>query len=158
MILYQSQLVLADLLNEAGQLKYWLDGAGVLMSITQSGGIPTTLATTTIGRACAEIANFRNKRPLHLMVNNLPARTTTPVHNDAVKNRAGEKAEPGTIERWHLPIKTNSEAYWWDEQDGIQLHFKEGVWYGPLPFWTNHQVINNGSIDRIQLVVDLDDL
>lgn len=151
MIKLISALDIITLLIKANALEYWRDGSGAEMSITQSGGLPNAIVEP-FRVAIEEIVKWRNKTPLHLMINNLPSGVTTPIHIDTVKsdNEGGRKR----LERWHLPLLTNNECYWWDEETG-NLKMLIGYWYGPMPYWINHKVWNLGSTNRIHLIVDL---
>lgn len=56
--------------------------------------------------------------------------------------------------RYHLPVLTNTDAYWWDELEG-RRNMIVGWWYGPVPYCgILHSAANPGSTDRIHLVVD----
>lgn len=58
--------------------------------------------------------------------------------------------------RYHLPIVSNPDAYWWDELGGKQ-NMLVGWWYGPVPYCgILHSAGNPGSTDRLHLVVDFE--
>lgn len=58
--------------------------------------------------------------------------------------------------RYHLPVITNNEAYWWDEYDG-KRNMVIGTWYGPVPHCgILHSAGNPGLTPRLHLVVDFD--
>lgn len=61
---------------------------------------------------------------------------------------------PGDPRRYHLPIRTNYQAMYWDEIHG-DIQMKRGIWYGPIPYMVYHQTINRGDTDRWHLVVDI---
>lgn len=57
-------------------------------------------------------------------------------------------------DRYHLPIVTNNDAYWWDEHNG-HVAMRAGTWYGPVPYCgILHSAGNPGRSDRIHLIVD----
>lgn len=58
--------------------------------------------------------------------------------------------------RFHLPLCTNSAAYWWDEINGHE-HMMLGNWYGPVPYCgVLHSAANPGTTDRVHLVADFE--
>lgn len=58
--------------------------------------------------------------------------------------------------RFHLPIITNPNVFWWDEITSQNLNFEEGYWYGPVPYsGVLHSMRNEGLESRYHLVVDL---
>lgn len=118
------------------------------MAHEQSGGIPgwVEVGCPTIKAAIDELVKFRAKKAMHLMVNKLPASCLCPVHTDNVV---------GSPERWHLPLVTNPNTYWWDEKEGL-LHMDAGNWYGPMPYGGRHTVVNFGTDERIHLIVDVE--
>lgn len=139
----------------AGEVKeYWRDDSGAHMAVKPCGGIPDWLGTCpTLAAAVREIELLRGQRALHVMVNKLPPGTIVPVHSDTLApTRQGERPR---VERWHLPLKTNPNCYFWDESD-LWMHMALGSWWGPVPYWLPHSVENTGTADRIHLVVDLD--
>jgi len=146
---YKSLLDMPKLYQASLTLNYWLDGAGVEMSITQSGGLPEP-AISLFREAIDEIAKVRiGLIPMHIMVNRLPPNTSVPIHIDPVIPRDVH------LERWHLPIKTNDRAFWWGQNTG-KFHMALGCWYGPMPYWELHNVDNTHPIDdRVHLIVDL---
>lgn len=78
------------------------------------------------------------------MVNLLHPGGTLSVHRDG----------PPDHLRYHLPIVTNMDAYWWDEYSD-KMHMTAGWWYGPVPYCgILHGAGNPGPTDRIHLVVD----
>lgn len=59
-------------------------------------------------------------------------------------------------DRYHLPIITNSEAYWWDELEG-KRHMVAGRWHGPVPYCgILHSAGNPGMTDRLHVIVDFE--
>lgn len=58
--------------------------------------------------------------------------------------------------RYHLPVISNMDAYWWDELEG-KRNMLVGWWYGPVPYCgILHSAGNPGSGDRLHLVVDFE--
>ncbi len=152
----QSKIDLGKLIEEASRLEFWLDGAGVEMSITQSGGIPDFIGPT-IRSAIGELEDYRKSSAVNLMINRLPAGVTTPTHRDFIAPMIidGRRVEKPIIERWHLPIVTNPDCFWWGEIGNKEVHFPLGVWTGPVSYWKKHYVKNGGTTERTHLVVDL---
>lgn len=99
----------------------------------------------------AEIGKWVNKKPIYLMINNLPPGITVPWHNDPM---------PEKVERWHLPLTTNDKCLF-EVQSVIQecphksYHMTLGKWWGPIRYWTKHRVSNGGTTERYHIVVDL---
>lgn len=87
------------------------------------------------------------------------------VHHHHVVQILLNKLDPGALldthrdgypqnDRYHLPIVTNRDAYWWDELEG-RLSMSVGYWYGPVPYCgILHSAGNPGPTDRLHLVVD----
>lgn len=94
------------------------------------------------------IAYLRNNLDVgdveQVMVNRLEAGKEFGKHRDGLPDNA----------RFHLPVETTNEAWWWDELNGT-VHMKQGYWYGPMPYCgILHAVGNPAETDRIHLVVD----
>lgn len=145
---------LGILLKEAESLVYSLDGSGALMAMQQSQGIPDLAKYPELAKAVAEISEIRKTPPLHLMINILKPNVTVPIHRDWILPTKHQSLAP-TVERWHLPIKTNPEARYWNELNGVS-HMPLGYWSGPIQYWMQHQVWNSGPEERIHIVIDLD--
>lgn len=58
------------------------------------------------------------------------------------------------VQRWHLPVVTNPEVEWWDEDNGT-IRFLPGSWWGPVPFTNLHSMVNLGLVYRIHVLADL---
>lgn len=142
----QTRLDLGELEDSIKYLPFWEDGSRMLMMNAPCEGIPKHLPSQ-IHRAILEIQFLTGLTPVHMMINKLPPCITVGVHTDTLTNN--EK-----MSRWHLPIKTNEQAFFWDEEEG-QKHFPLGVWSGPVKYWIPHSVYNLGDEERIHLVVDL---
>lgn len=56
--------------------------------------------------------------------------------------------------RFHLPVATNTQCYWWDEildQSFMPL----GQWSGPVDYCgISHSAVNNGDTTRIHIIAD----
>lgn len=63
---------------------------------------------------------------------------------------------PPDLLRFHLPLATNRESYWWDSLNG-RVHMREACWYGPVPYCgILHGAANMGSTERIHVVCDFE--
>jgi len=143
---YKSSLLLEPLLAEVLELKYSLDGSGVLMAWSQS--VWPKAVGPEVERAVREICWLRDAGPLYLMVNRVPPGVRVGQHTDALKGRR-------RVERWHLAVRTNALCSWWDAVNGV-VAMEQGVWYGPAKYWESHSIENLGSEERVHLIVDLD--
>lgn len=92
-----------------------------------------------------EISALLYKEALYLMVNILPPGIVVPVHTDTL---------PRPIQRWHLAVQTNKDAFFWDEVDGMRNIYL-GQWQRIYPE-RRHTILNFGKEDRIHIVVDLE--
>lgn len=134
------------LLADCMQLSYHHDGANVHMANVQSGGIPPhILQYRHINLAIAEICEIKDRDPVHVMVNILEPGVVVPKHTDNVLH---------SPERWHLPVKTSRNVFWWDEATGYSF-MKQGEWFGPIPYQLLHTVGNLGTESRVHLIVDI---
>ena len=140
----KSSLDLVQLLAEAKDFEFWLDGSGAYMAMKPAAGVPPL--RDGLRAAVNEIATFRGKKPLNVMLNILPPGTKVPEHTDTV---------PGLPERWHLPLATNRKCIFWSEISG-ETHYPLGIWSGPVPYNKLHTVWNLGTTERVHLVVDLE--
>jgi hypothetical protein len=146
---------LEKLKEEATALTFNLDGSGAEMA-NGVGVIPPWLNSSDhLRQAVSEIARLRKLSAIHVMLNRLPPGVVVDRHRDWVPATPLQKDRP-TLERWHLPLITNLECWWWDEEENRKLYMQPGVFYGPVPYWKIHQVGNEGTMPRIHLVVDLD--
>lgn len=151
MIKLPARIDLAGLAEEIVALEYWLDGSGAEMSITQSGGIPQFVGPL-VRAAILDIVKYRELPPKHIMINKLKPGVEVPVHTDTV---AAGNYKTAHVSRWHLPIVTNEQCYWWDEELAREIHLEYGYWHGPIKHWMKHSVKNLGTTERVHLVVDL---
>lgn len=152
----KSKIDLEALLRECISLSYHIDGTGVLMATNQSEGLPPQIvARPHICAAINEIAVARSQNPLNVMVNKMPPGVVVQPHRDWLRPTSHQAKKP-TLERWHLPVQTNPDALWWDEDSNVKKHYPLGIWFGPVPYWIFHSVENLGLTERVHLVVDLD--
>jgi hypothetical protein len=144
----KSECNLAEILLEVDMITFWEDGSKALMCNNQIDGIERFKPYKHIMSAVNEIATAKEGNPIGVMINKLCPGVIVPKHWDNV---------PGKPKRWHLPLITNPQSWWWDalSPDGVREHFELGIWVGPLPYWAKHQVGNEGTTERVHLVVDL---
>lgn len=91
------------------------------------------------------IEEFEPKRLVQIMVNKLDSGGELSPHRDGLPSHA----------RFHLPVLTHPDVYWWDELEGKQ-HMQTGYWYGPVPYCgIMHSAGNPSPIDRLHIVIDL---
>ncbi len=146
----KSEIDVHLLASRATSLDYWIDGTGILMSITQSGGLPEK-AKNLFGAAISEIEKLTKLKAINMMINDCKPGLIIPKHVDPVK---GDKESNCYHSRWHLPLITNEScAFWCKELDYV--HFPIGYWSGPVEYWKEHSVYNLGETNRIHLIVDL---
>lgn len=156
MNLYTSVVDFASLIEDVRKLSFWIDGSGAEMAVVPNGGLPRCLTELrTVMTAIEEIESLTHLKVLHVMVNRLLPGVDVPVHRDFLLATPLQSRNHPTIERWHLPVVTNADAQWWDEDFGFYF-MEPGFWYGPVPYWRRHKVYNKGHTERIHLVVDLD--
>lgn len=128
------------------KLRGWTDGAGVEMTALQfHPSSRALLQHEAIAEAVAELEGLTGRECVFLMFNKLDPGAAVPVHVDS---------HPDPVDRWHLPVITNDDAFWWDEAGG-EIHMAPGFWWGPVPFDIPHRVRNDGPTPRIHLVVDV---
>lgn len=98
-----------------------------------------------VGEALAELESLTQRhRLVQVMVNRLAPGGRLAPHRDGYPDNL----------RYHLPLKTNSAAYWWDEYNG-RVHMECGTWYGPVPYCgVLHSAVNDGDSERIHLIAD----
>ena len=129
-------------IQEAG-IPWTEDGTKILMANEQSGGIPVVLQALC-QEAIDEIAKARNKIPRHLMINSIPPGIVSCIHTDIVLDNP---------ERWHLPLRTNDDAFLWTE--GIGFEFLIYNRWHRVNYSSRHAVGNFGRDERVHLIVDL---
>jgi len=61
---------------------------------------------------------------------------------------------PENIHRFHIPIQTNNDCYWYGGK--LRVNMKLDTVYEVRNLEFEHRVVNGGSTDRIHLVVDVD--
>lgn len=148
--------VAEELRIEVEMLDFNLDGSGAEMAFPPSSELPPESFMEPfplIYEMVMEIAYHRQLQPIHMMINRLKPGVIVPKHRDWLRNQPKDIVK---IERWHLPVATNGRCWWWDESMGeCRWIMPAGSWHGPVPFWLQHQVGNEGTTDRIHLIVDL---
>lgn len=132
---------------------FWRDGSGAYMAIRPCEFPEWLRKCDWLIEALDELAWIREQKVLWVMINKLPPDTIVPVHTDTLLPT--QQGKLPRLERWHLPIVTNPDCYFWDEHHKW-THFALGSWWGPVPYWLNHSVENTGQTERIHVVVDLD--
>lgn len=147
----RTSLKLDDILQEVRRLPYTLDGTGVKMAYSPTDSVPDLLWVKPV---VEEIEKLRNQKAIHMMVNVLPSGIKVELHRDWMKPTRYQEYHP-TVERWHLPLITNPDAIFFGVECG-QVYMENGYWWGPVEYWKLHSIWNNGTEDRIHLVVDLD--
>lgn len=142
----ESKINMSRLLDELDHLKFsdQLDSSGVLMAFKPSGGVP--VLHPMLRAAVEEIETITGRKAMHVMVNRVPAGVVVPVHTDTII---------GNPERWHLPVKTNRLAMFWDEVNG-ECHLHAGRWHGPILYHKQHQIYNYGCEERVHVIVDVE--
>ncbi len=135
------------------ELPWLLDDSGVKMLVGPSQRRHTiVMCVPGVKDAVKEIEEITGANVVNVMINLVPPGIEVPVHTDTLLPIGGV-ARP-IIERWHLPILTNPTSAWWGE-DG-PVHMSQGIWFGPVKYWRDHHVYNQGTTDRVHLVVDTD--
>lgn len=142
-----SHLDMATLAHAITALPTTVDDGNVHMVYDQ-GTDPEKVQNPYIRKAIREIEILTGGKAVGVMVNTLKAGQYSPIHTDKLT---------GKYDRFHLPVQTNEHAYWWDATLplGKLLHMREGTWYGPVPYYHDHRVFNDGKQDRIHIVVDI---
>lgn len=89
---------------------------------------------------------WRYGQVAQVLLNKLKAGNNLDPHKDGAPNRA----------RFHLPLVTHPDVYWWDELEG-RCHMEVGRWYGPVPYCgILHSAGNPSPIDRVHVIVDFE--
>ena len=141
----KSEINLDLLLKDIKSLDFWFDGSGAEMSIKPASYPLYIRNKKYITSAIEEIQKLTNQEALYIMINRLGPKVEVPIHTDTLKEK---------VDRYHLPIITNYQSFWWDRIKGSRS-LKPGIWYGPMPYWVEHSVANYGETERIHLIVDL---
>lgn len=144
----KSSLDPAPLASLFHRLESRRDGTGVEMTALQfhEQSSLSLLHHDEVKAAVDELESLTGGACAFIMFNRLAPGAGVPAHVDA-------HSEP--VERWHLPVATNPQAWWWDLSLGESLHMRAGWWWGPVPYSVFHRVWNDGDSERIHLVVDL---
>lgn len=151
---FESKISLDKLVELAYLLETVHDEGYVKMAAPQSTSFLRQFPE--IETAVKEIASLRKLEPVYVMVNIMPPGKELPWHQDWLEPTPLQPYKGPLIERWHLPVKTNSWVVWFDKDNLEGSHMPKGHWCGPFPYWNKHKVENLGHEDRIHLIVDLD--
>lgn len=122
------------------------EGNYVEMLVNQSDN--SLLRDNLIRSAVQEIADLRGKTALYVMVNVALPHSEIPWHRDFLVCQE-------RLERWHLPLQTNADCFYFSEHDVKGIHFPLGKWSGPVEYWNLHRTVNWGDTERWHLIVDL---
>jgi hypothetical protein len=151
MLRLESKVPIQSLVTLIDQLNFVSESGYIFMAQNQH----TRKIQSEFIEAVEEIAKIRGLTILGTMVHKIPAGKRIPMHRDFINPTPLQPRKHPCVERWHLPILTNPDVYWWDEQHEW-LSLEQGYWYGPVPYWINHKVENRSSEERVHLIVDLD--
>lgn len=125
----------------------WFDGGDdIKMAYYQSTAPPSDLPKE-YKSALLEISQKRNLLVRFCLVNVIPPGKVAKLHTDTLSTNE-------RLERWHLPIQTNKDAFYWDRTNGF-VNMELGFWHGPIEYWNKHTAGNFGESERVHLVVDL---
>lgn len=145
MQMFQSKVIVPIL--DTDNYHYFDGGGGVQMAVRQSEPIVLDHLTAKLKEAVQEIEEIRGRKAAYFMINRLPPGCIVDKHTDTLKAF-------GQLERWHLPIATNDQA-WYHDEINDKINMKVGTWYGPVPYWELHNAGNEGSSVRVHFIVDL---
>ena len=155
MLSLASSLDLPKLLNALDDLPYVKEGNYIEMASVQS---QRFLGSRPLIRyAIEELESLRKLDCVYIMVNVLPSGAEVPWHQDFLEPTPLQPYKHPLIERWHLPVLTNTatkfetKTFPYDDE-----YMKKGFWWGPVPYWKHHRVVNYGDTRRVHLIVDLD--
>lgn len=146
MHLHESRLNTVDLWKSIyhGWNPGWIkDGSGVLMSNGQSVFSPDMFHLARL--AVEEIEDSTGLKAKYLLAVRLPAGVVVPVHTDTLVQNS--------VARWHLPLITNKDAWFWEEDIGFR-HLPAGAW-AEVNYHKRHTIGNFGRTERVHLIVDL---
>ena len=89
-----------------------------------------------------DLINRFGGKMMQMSLTSLPAQEDIREHSDQV----------GGLRRFHVPIKTNDQTMFYCGDSKINMKVGE-CWEFDYKKW--HKVLNNGSTDRIHLLIDL---
>lgn len=100
-----------------------------------------------LGVAIAELRDVVHLGVLRqVMVNRLSAGNTLEPHRDGLPQH----------QRFHLPVITHPDVFWWDEIAG-KCTMEPGYWYGPVNYCgILHMVANPSPVDRVHVIADFE--
>jgi hypothetical protein len=150
----KSYVSLNKLLAATKRLAVLLDEGYVQMTASQSSDALRRF--DEIEEAVQEISSLRKLEAVYVMVNTMPPNQEIPWHQDWLEPTPLQPYKGPLIERWHLPIRTNSWVVWFDRDHPDGFNMPQGYWCGPVPYWNKHKVENLGREERVHLIVDLD--
>jgi hypothetical protein len=148
----KSHVSLDKLLTVTKRLAILLNEGYVQMTASQSSNALRRF--DEIEEAVQEISSLRKLEAVYVMVNTMPPNQEIPWHQDWLAPTRLQRRP--LIERWHLPLKTNSLVVWFDKDNPDGYNMPKGYWSGPVPYWNKHKVENLGHEERVHLIVDLD--
>lgn len=120
-----------------GDTEGWI--SGLAMARVNLADMPYLATAVTQLRSRVDLGDV-----VQVMVNKLRAGGKLDRHRDGFPDH----------DRFHLPIITHRDVYWWDERGGSR-HMQPEWWYGPVPYCgILHSVGNPSPIDRIHVVID----
>lgn len=102
-------------------------------------------ACPLIARAVVELReHVQLGATVQVMVNKLDAGHDLQPHRDGLPE----------YDRFHLPIISHPDVFWWDELNG-KIHMRVGHWHGPVPYCgILHSAGNPSPVDRVHVVAD----
>lgn len=124
----------------------WFHGGENIMMAARQSTMPKL--PPIFMEAIAEIEGLRGLKALYAGVNSVPGGEQSGKHTDTL-------LVDYKVERWHLPLVTNKDAWIWLNRGG-EINMVAGVWHGPFPYWDLHAVGNRGKEARVHFFVDLD--
>lgn len=143
---YHCDLNPSKLLDVLKDVKFKVDGTGILMANGQWRGVPAWIMNH-IDPYVQQLSGQIGPRTLcHVMVNTIVPGGGAPLHVDPTPDGV-------RFERWHLPLVTNPDAELY--VDGEWQHLIYGWWHGPVEYWKEHAVRNRGKLHRTHLVIDV---
>lgn len=155
----KTKVDLVGLAKEIRELDYIVDGSKALMAFNPCTKTKDIFEESTenefplLKLIILEICEYCKAEALYIMINIIPPGVIVPTHTDTLKSHS-EFGDRPKLQRYHLPITTNDKCYWYDLITG-KIQMEAGIWYGPVPYWVEHNVENLGETERIHLVVDL---
>lgn len=130
-----------------GTTEGWIDGLS-MVRLVEARGTNRLIEFPAIASAVGRLMKLRHVSSIYqVMVSQLEPGGTLDKHRDGIE------VEPAP-ERWHLPIVTNPGVEYWDNLNGMIVMVR-GWWWGPVPYYLLHSMVNAGDQPRTHLIVDL---